>query len=44
MRFYVPGMKEKEKDGSDVENAEEDEEEQSEEVTAASVFISVVLF
>ena len=40
MRFYVPGMKEKDKDGSDVENAGEDEEdEQSEEVTAASVFI-----
>jgi structure-specific recognition protein 1 len=37
MRFYVPGMKEKDKDGSDVENAEEDEEEPEEEVTAASV-------
>ena len=42
MRFYVPGMKEK--DGSDVENVEEDEEEQSEEVTAASVFVTVVIF
>jgi len=35
MRFYVPGMKEK--DGSDAENAEEEEEEEEEEVTAASV-------
>ena len=45
MRFYVPGMKEKDKDGSDVENAGEDEEEeQSEEVTAASVFIPALFF
>jgi structure-specific recognition protein 1 len=35
MRFYVPGMKEKENDGSDVENGDDDE--QQEETTAATV-------
>jgi structure-specific recognition protein 1 len=40
MRFYVPGLKEKEKDGSDVEEVDdEDDEEKPEEVTAASVTI-----
>jgi structure-specific recognition protein 1 len=35
MRFYVPGMKEKENDGSDVEKGDEDDE--PEETTAATV-------
>ena len=39
MRFYVPGMKEKEKDASDAENGDdEDAGEGEEETTAASVF------
>lgn len=45
MRFYVPGMKEKDKDGSDAEEDEaaaaaadnDDDDEKPEEVTAASV-------
>jgi len=37
MRFYVPGMKEKENDGSDAENAEEEDDEQ-EETSAANVY------
>jgi len=36
MRFYVPGMKEKENEGSDAENAEEEDGEQ-EETSAANV-------
>jgi structure-specific recognition protein 1 len=37
MRFYVPGMKEKEKEGSDAEDEKDDEDEETEETTAASV-------
>ena len=38
MRFYVPGMKEKEKDASDAENGDDEEAgEGEEETTAASV-------
>jgi structure-specific recognition protein 1 len=39
LRFYVPGMKEKDKDGSDAENEDvvDDDEETHDEVTAASV-------
>ena len=37
MRFYVPGMKEKEKNGSDAENDDEEPQEDEEETTAASV-------
>ena len=36
MRFYVPGMKEKDKEGSDADE-EKDDEEEPEEITAASV-------
>lgn len=48
MRFYVPGMKEKDKDGSDVEEVEndDDEDEKPDEVTAASVspFLETINF
>ena len=37
MRFYVPGMKDKDKDASDVENGDDEGEEGEEETTAASV-------
>jgi structure-specific recognition protein 1 len=40
MRFYVPGMKEREKEGSEAEDEKDEEEEQVEETTAASVFLS----
>src|SRR5271170_8383687 len=39
MRFYVPGMKEKDNDASDVENADDEDGEGEEEMTAASVYI-----
>jgi structure-specific recognition protein 1 len=43
MRFYVPGMKEKDKDASDVENDDEEEGAGEEETTAASVFYPLIL-